>query len=63
MKKINYILLLLIFVFKLSAQDDLIISHSRFMQKTNPSFMGINNMNKIIINGIASEISLPKFIV
>jgi hypothetical protein len=46
MKKINYILLLLIFVFKLSAQDDLIISHSRFMQKTNPSFMGINNMNK-----------------
>ena len=46
MKKINYILFLLLFVFKLSAQDDLIVSHSRFMQKSNPSFMGINNMNK-----------------
>lgn len=27
-------------------QEDMIISHSRFMQKTNPSAFGINNMNK-----------------
>ena len=47
MKKSNYILIILILLAsKLSGQDDLIISHSRFMQKSNPSFMGINNMNK-----------------
>ena len=27
-------------------QEDMIISHSRFMQKTNPSFFGMNNINK-----------------
>tara|TARA_B100000767_G_C19738749_1_gene525141 strand:+ start:115 stop:1128 length:1014 start_codon:yes stop_codon:yes gene_type:complete len=46
MKKKYYILLFLIFTTKLIAQDDLIISHSRFMQKSNPSFLGVNNMNK-----------------
>ena len=44
----------MLFIFKLSAQDDLIISHSRFMQKSNPSFMGLNNMNKtgVLYNSI-----------
>ncbi len=28
------------------AQEDLIVSHSRFMQKVNPSAFGMNNMNK-----------------
>ena len=27
-------------------QEDMIISHSRFMQKTNPSSFGMNNINK-----------------
>ena len=27
-------------------QEDMIISHSRFMQKVNPSAFGINNINK-----------------
>ena len=45
---------MMLIVFKLSAQDDLIVSHSRFMQKSNPSFMGLNNMNKtgVLYNSI-----------
>ncbi|MDA7797763.1 hypothetical protein N8949_01815 [Flavobacteriaceae bacterium] len=27
-------------------QEDMIISHSRFMQKVNPSAFGMNNINK-----------------
>ena len=30
----------------MTGQEDLIVSHSRFMQKVNPSFFGMNNMNK-----------------
>jgi len=47
MKKIRltFIIILLI-IFKSFGQEDIIVSHSRFMQKVNPSFFGMNNMNK-----------------
>ena len=46
MKKIlNFIVLILGFSF-CNAQEDIIISHSRFMQKVNPSAYGMNNINK-----------------
>tara|TARA_Y100000389_G_scaffold204221_1_gene255657 strand:+ start:474 stop:1478 length:1005 start_codon:yes stop_codon:yes gene_type:complete len=32
--------------FKIYGQEDLIVSHSRFMQKVNPSALGMNNINK-----------------
>ena len=28
------------------SQEDIIVSHSRFMQKVNPSAFGMNNINK-----------------
>ena len=31
---------------KMTGQEDLIVSHSRFMQKINPSAFGMNNINK-----------------
>ena len=31
---------------KMTGQEDLIVSHSRFMQKVNPSAFGMNNINK-----------------
>lgn len=33
-------------VLSVYSQEDLIVSHSRFMQKVNPSAFGMNNMNK-----------------
>ncbi|MDC1250198.1 type IX secretion system membrane protein PorP/SprF, partial [Flavobacteriaceae bacterium] len=30
----------------MTGQEDLIVSHSRFMQKVNPSAFGMNNINK-----------------
>ena len=32
--------------YKMTGQEDLIVSHSRFMQKVNPSAFGMNNINK-----------------
>ena len=47
MRKIRFILLFFILsLTNVIAQDDLIVSRSRFMQKTNPSYLGLNNMNK-----------------
>ena len=47
MRKIGFILLFLtLSLTNVLAQDDLIVSRSRFMQKTNPSYLGLNNMNK-----------------
>ena len=47
MRKIEFILLFFVIsISSIGAQDDLIVSRSRFMQKTNPSYLGLNNMNK-----------------
>ena len=47
MRKIGFILLFLtLSLTNVLAQDDLIVSRSKFMQKTNPSYLGLNNMNK-----------------
>ena len=44
-KKIIFVLFIL-FSFWGYSQEDMIISHSRFMQKVNPSAFGMNNINK-----------------
>ena len=47
MKNISLIHIILFFMlFKGFSQEDLIVSHSRFLQKENTSAFGINNMNK-----------------
>jgi type IX secretion system PorP/SprF family membrane protein len=46
MKKILTILFFVFSVALLKAQEDIIISHSRFMQKVNPSAFGMNSINK-----------------
>jgi|TARA_B110000444_G_scaffold2825_1_gene2526 hypothetical protein len=47
MKYISLIYIILFFIFfKGFSQEDLIVSHSRFLQKENTSAFGINNMNK-----------------
>ena len=46
MKKKLIVFLLLLSGSFLKAQEDIIISHSRFMQKVNPSAYGMNNINK-----------------
>ena len=47
MKKTRLTLvILLLFIFKTFGQEDIIVSHSRFMQKVNPSFFFFFNMNK-----------------
>ncbi|MDC1218008.1 type IX secretion system membrane protein PorP/SprF [Flavobacteriaceae bacterium] len=47
MKNISLIHIILFFMlFKGLSQEDLIVSHSRFLQKENTSAFGINNMNK-----------------
>jgi len=48
-KKATYCLLIT-FLFigtTLSAQEEYIVNHSKFMQKTNPSFFGFNSLNKV----------------
>ena len=44
-KKIIFVLFIL-FSLRGYGQEDMIISHSRFMQKVNPSAFGMNNINK-----------------
>lgn len=44
-KKIIFVLFILFSIWGYS-QEDMIISHSRFMQKVNPSAFGMNNINK-----------------
>ncbi|MBL30706.1 MAG: hypothetical protein CMC81_05675 [Flavobacteriaceae bacterium] len=47
MRSIKFILTFFILsTISVFSQDDLIVSRSRFMQKTNPSYLGLNNMNK-----------------
>lgn len=44
----NIILLFLIFIAHMGwGQEDYYASQSRFMQKTNPSYFGVNNLNKV----------------
>jgi len=38
-------LFLMMFTFSF-AQDEYIVNHSKFMQKTNPSYFGLNSLNK-----------------
>jgi len=47
-KKIIFVLFIL-FSFWGYSQEDMIISHSRFMQKVNPSAFGMNNINKTCV--------------
>ncbi|MDA9892915.1 PorP/SprF family type IX secretion system membrane protein [Flavobacteriaceae bacterium] len=51
--RLTFIFLVLILC-KSFGQEDIIVSHSRFMQKVNPSFFGMNNMNKtgVLYNSI-----------
>ena len=47
MMKKSLIIVLTLIAFSFGwAQEDIIISHSRFMQKVNPSAYGMNNINK-----------------
>ena len=47
MMKKSLIILITLIAFSFGwAQEDIIISHSRFMQKVNPSAYGMNNINK-----------------
>ena len=49
-KKIKYWLIILFFVIcasNLHGQEDYIVNHSKFMQKTNPSYFGFNSLNKV----------------
>ena len=46
-KKYTSITALFLMMFALSfAQDEYIVNHSKFMQKTNPSYFGLNSLNK-----------------
>ncbi|MGB2397760.1 MAG: type IX secretion system membrane protein PorP/SprF [Flavobacteriaceae bacterium] len=47
-KRYTYPLILFIFMMSVSvnAQDEYIINHSKFLQKTNPSYFGFNSLNK-----------------
>ena len=42
-----FIVGLLLFFGQSYAQDDYIVNHSKFMQKTNPSYFGFNSLNKV----------------
>lgn len=43
----NFLILFLIPMYFMFGQEDFYASQTRFMQKTNPSYLGINNLNKI----------------
>ena len=38
---------LLLLPLLVTAQDEYIVNHSKFMHKTNPSYFGLNNLNKV----------------
>ena len=49
-KKIKYTLIVLYVAINTSyiyGQEDYIVNHSKFMQKTNPSYFGFNSLNKV----------------
>jgi len=49
-KEIKYLLITFLVTINNSffyGQDDYIVNHSRFMQKTNPSYFGFNSLNKV----------------
>ena len=49
-KKIKYLVIILfvaINAYSLYGQEDYIVNHSKFMQKTNPSYFGFNSLNKV----------------
>mgnify|MGYP006174972389 CR=1 FL=1 len=48
-KKVTYYLLLttLFIGGPLHAQEEYIVNHSKFMQKSNPSYFGFNSLNKV----------------
>ena len=49
-KKIKYSIIILfvaIYASNLYGQEDYIVNHSKFMQKTNPSYFGFNSLNKV----------------
>ena len=49
-KEIKYLLIIFFVTINNSffyGQDDYIVNHSRFMQKTNPSYFGFNSLNKV----------------
>ena len=41
------ILFVAIYASNLYGQEDYIVNHSKFMQKTNPSYFGFNSLNKV----------------
>ena len=45
-KRLLTFCILLLFFSEGFGQEDVIVSHSRFMQKVNPSAFGMNNINK-----------------
>lgn len=47
--KLTYIIFLFAIYFggSLYAQEDYIVNHSKFMQKSNPSYFGFNSLNKV----------------
>ena len=48
--EIKHLLIILFVTFSSSyfyAQEDYIVNHSKFMQKTNPSYFGFNSLNKV----------------
>ena len=49
-KKIKHLLIILCVAFNASriyGQENYIVNHSKFMQKTNPSYFGFNSLNKV----------------
>ena len=49
-KKVKYLLIILFVAVSASSfygQEDYIVNHSKFMQKTNPSYFGFNSLNKV----------------
>ena len=60
-KETYYIFLLglLLFFGRGYAQDDYIVNHSKFMQKTNPSYFGFNSLNKVGV--LYNQVKLNEF--
>lgn len=54
-----FLLGLLLFFGRGYAQDDYIVNHSKFMQKTNPSYFGFNSLNKVGV--LYNQVKLNEF--
>ena len=49
-EEIKHLFIILFLAFSASylyGQEDYIVNHSKFMQKTNPSYFGFNSLNKV----------------